>query len=202
VAGQDPYADSRTGVLVNKLGIRDAGRLDQAERDITRVRAAELDRSPIKGNFDLGHLQAIHKHIAGDVYAWAGQIRTVELQKGNSFFARADRIVPEAHKTFSKLAADNHLKGMFTDQFARAAAHHYANINALHPFREVNGRAQLALFNQMAKEAGKQLSFTNISAQQWREANERAHHGDNRMLEGAFKSALIAGRDLTQSIQR
>lgn len=198
----DPYIDPGSGVLRNKLGITDARRLDQVERDITRLRSAELDRNPIAGKFDLAHLQAVHQHIAGDVYSWAGEIRTVELAKGDSMFARSDRIVPEAAKVFDKLRDDNHLKGMFTDQFVRAAAHHFSNVNALHPFREVNGRAQIALFRQMASEAGKQLSFSAIKPHQWIEANQRAHHGDTEMLQGAFKSALLAGRDLTQSIQR
>jgi cell filamentation protein len=198
----DPYVDRESGVLINKLGITDPYKLDQAERDITRVRMAELDRNPIKGNFDLAHLQAIHKHIAGDVYAWAGQIRTVDMMKGDSMFARVDRIVPEANKAFGALAAENHLKGQFSDQFVRSAAEHFSNINALHPFREVNGRAQVAMFRQLAAESGKHLSFSAISAKQWNEANARAHAGDTRMLESAFKSALIAGRELTQGIQR
>ena len=76
----DPYrypGDER--LLKNHLGITpgtpDAlGRLARAEGDNAKSRPAELRVTPIPGNFDLKHMQSIHRHVFGDVYPWAGEI--------------------------------------------------------------------------------------------------------------------------------
>ena len=77
------YSDSH--VLINRLGITDNESLSAAEREITSLKLAMAIRKPIKGNFDLRHLQKIHKYIFGDVYAWAGNLRHVNIAKGNQF---------------------------------------------------------------------------------------------------------------------
>lgn len=84
----DPYLDNESGVLRNHLGITEQAALDKAESSLSFLRAAELREQPIQGNFDLRHLQAIHQRLFGDVYEWAGQLRSVEIQKGSTAFAR------------------------------------------------------------------------------------------------------------------
>jgi len=59
-AGHDHYLDSETGVLKNKLGIKDPVILQEREADYATARAYELAKTPLEGRFDLGHLQAIH----------------------------------------------------------------------------------------------------------------------------------------------
>lgn len=73
----DPYLDSETGVLRNLLGIKEQGGLDKAESTLSFLRASELREQPVKGKFDLAHLQRIHKRLFGDVYDWAGQIHFI-----------------------------------------------------------------------------------------------------------------------------
>ena len=65
-------------VLRNRLDIRDTRTLDAAERQLVAQRLLE---SVPSGDFDLAHLKAIHRHLFQDIYAWAGELRTVE--KGN-----------------------------------------------------------------------------------------------------------------------
>jgi fido (protein-threonine AMPylation protein) len=60
--GQDHYLDPETGVLKNKLGIRDEERLKRAEASLVAWRSFELSQKPVQGSFDLDHLKAIHKH--------------------------------------------------------------------------------------------------------------------------------------------
>jgi cell filamentation protein len=67
----DPYLDPATGVLKNRLGIADESTLGQTEADIVAARSYELSRRPLKGRFDLAHLQAIHRYLFGDLYEWA-----------------------------------------------------------------------------------------------------------------------------------
>lgn len=81
----DPYLDPATGVLSNKLGITDAEVLQQAAADISAVRLDELAARPLPGSYDLDHLRAFHRIIFGDVFAWAGQIRTIQIFKKTSF---------------------------------------------------------------------------------------------------------------------
>ena len=79
------YCYPNTDVLINKLGIKNAKELYEAEKRITSIEIQELSRNPLKGNFDFDHLKSIHKHIFQDIYEWAGEIRTVEIGKGNLF---------------------------------------------------------------------------------------------------------------------
>jgi cell filamentation protein len=86
-SGNDPYLDPATGILKNRLGITDKTTLEQTEADIVAVRSYELSRRSLKGNFDLAHLQAIHRHLFGDRYEWAGEVRSIDVSKGGNQFA-------------------------------------------------------------------------------------------------------------------
>ncbi len=80
-AGSDHYLDPETGVLKNQLGIRDSKELEELEADYATARAYELAKNPLVGRFDLDHLKAIHRHLFGDVYAWAGELRDIDLTR-------------------------------------------------------------------------------------------------------------------------
>ncbi|MGH3279319.1 MAG: hypothetical protein ACRDNW_09290, partial [Trebonia sp.] len=82
---EDPYADPVTGVPRNKLGLGTAAALEAAEREITHAAMILLRESPVRATYDLAHLCAIHRRIFGDIYDWAGQIRTVAIAKGSMF---------------------------------------------------------------------------------------------------------------------
>jgi hypothetical protein len=81
----DPYLYPDTSVVRNLADIRDANRLNQFESDHLFARLLELHPSPIRGSFDSDHLKHIHKYVFQDVYARAGEFRTVPIAKGNSF---------------------------------------------------------------------------------------------------------------------
>jgi len=71
-----------TRVLYNKLGLETAAELEAAEREITHAALILLDERPVPASYDLPHLRAIHKRIFGDIYEWAGQLRTVVRPTG------------------------------------------------------------------------------------------------------------------------
>ena len=79
----DPYVYRGARCLINKLGVIDAVALDAAERRLVIQRARE---GVPGGNFDLTHLCAIHKHLFQDIYDWAGEVRRVEISKGDHQF--------------------------------------------------------------------------------------------------------------------
>lgn len=190
----DPYTDAKTGVLINKLGINDARQLATAERALTRVRLLEVKDSPIKGNFDLAHLQDIHKHVFQDLYSWAGELRTVPIAKGNSVFALPEYIKPEGDKLFAKLAGENHLKGMFTDKFVERAAFYLSETNALHAFREGNGRTQRAFFEALGQHIGRPMDFSATSAEQNVERFSASFHRGGDELKPFIREGLRAAR--------
>ncbi len=159
----DPYVYAGTKVLRNKLGLRDFDELWDAERAITGVTAAELEANPIDGEFDLAHLQAIHKALFSDIYDWAGTIREKGfIAKGNSLFCAAEFIVPYSDDLFAKLRAEDYLRGLEREEFIRRVAFYISEINALHPFREGNGRTQRIFINQLARQAGWNLNYTAV----------------------------------------
>jgi fido (protein-threonine AMPylation protein) len=82
-AGPDPYLDPASGVLHNRLGITDAGELAQAEAALSASRIVDLERRRLPGRYDLAHLRAFHRLILGDVYDWAGELRTVSFASRN-----------------------------------------------------------------------------------------------------------------------
>jgi len=73
------YCYPNSFVLKNKLGITEAKALKIAEQEITAVRIAGFKDKPVRGKFNLKHLCDIHKAIFGEVYEWAGKLRTVNI---------------------------------------------------------------------------------------------------------------------------
>lgn len=129
------YPDSE--VLVNKLNIRDIDRLHEAERRIKMLRLDDLLDNPIKGNFDLKHLQSIHKYFFQDIYVWAGKIRIVDIAKSN-MFCKVQFVDTQANEIFSNLKSDNFLNGISRKEFVKESAYYFLEINALHPFRDAD----------------------------------------------------------------
>jgi cell filamentation protein len=98
----DPYLIDNTNVLRNLLGHTQQNELDRDLDTFTRLRQVELDYHPIAGRYDLAHLCAFHKRLFGDVFDWAGKIRTVNITKGNTPFAYAAAIIPAATDLFNQ----------------------------------------------------------------------------------------------------
>jgi fido (protein-threonine AMPylation protein) len=101
-SGHDHYLDPASGVLKNRLGIADPAALEQAEAALVATRSYELSQSSLQGAFDLAHLQAIHRYLFGDLYEWAGELRTVDISKGDHLFAHHAHIASAAAPIFKK----------------------------------------------------------------------------------------------------
>ena len=178
----DPYLDPATGVLKNRLGIADEATLEQTEAAFVATRSYELSQTPLKGRFDLAHLQAIHRYLFGDLYEWAGQLRTIDISKGGNRFAHHARIESAAAPIFQQLAKENHLAGLGPDAFSDRAAYYLGELNALHPFREGNGRAQREFISHLAHANGYYLAWENIGAAELLAASIASFHGNTSEL--------------------
>ncbi len=112
----DRYCYPHSNVLRNKLGITDAEKLQIAEREITSLRIARAKIEPVKGDFDLKHLQRIHHYIFSDIYEWAGELRWVNIAKGN-FFCAAPYIEAQAEELFDRLRAEKYLAAVLKKSY-------------------------------------------------------------------------------------
>ncbi len=151
-AADDPLCYPGTDVLRNKADLTEQDDLDQFEQLMFRSHAEE----PLPdGDLDPAHYRAIHRHFFQDVYDWAGEYRAIRTAKGGNLFCLPDYIPCEMERLFGELAAEDHLAGPGgPDAFAAQAAHYIAELNAIHPFREGNGRCQLVLLDRLMTLAG------------------------------------------------
>jgi cell filamentation protein len=190
---EDPYSDPVTGVLYNKLGLRSTAALEAAEREITHAALILLDESLVSSSYDLSHLQEIHNRIFGDIYQWAGQIRTVAIAKG-AMFCLPQYIDSSAAVIFRELHDDDCLRGMHHDAFVERLAYYLGEVNALHPVREGNGRAQRAFFGQLARDAGFTLAWQHLDPVRNVEASAATMRGDpepiRKMLDALVRDGI------------
>ncbi len=175
MSGDDPYTYPHSIVLRNKLGIMDAAELDDVERGLVAQRAAEGIPT---SHFDLDHLRAIHRHLFQDVYEWAGEIRTVELNKDGQQFQFRRFIETGMADVHRRLSDTKFLKDLDRASFANEAARIMGDVNYVHPFREGNGRTQLFYLEQLAEQAGHPLDLARLDPARWMEASRRSHEGD------------------------
>ncbi|GAB6260439.1 putative adenosine monophosphate-protein transferase Fic [Photobacterium sp. 53610] len=193
---QDPDCYPDSVVLINLLNIEDEDELARAERDFTRVRAEHFE--PEFGCFQLSYLKKIHFILFQDLYAWAGQIRRVDITKGQTRFCHANNIAREAERLFDALAEEDYLCHLNFDDFIRRTAHYYCELNVIHPFREGNGRVQRIFFEILALNAGYEICWEGINLKEWVEANQAGYFGDLKPLERLFERITQPIQDLAQ----
>ncbi len=178
-------------VLKNKLGIRRAADLDRAERRLVTQRIRE---GVPNGNFDLAHLQAIHKHLFQDVYDWAGQRRRVEISKGGHQFQTRRFIETGMADVHRRIVEEDFLRGLEPAQFVQSAGQIIGDVNYVHPFREGNRRAQALCLKQLAERAGHPLDLTKLAPESCIAASRAAHKGAYGAMAKAIRVALIEQR--------
>lgn len=181
------YPDS--DVLKNKMKIRDKEKLQQMERRLTMLRILELVDKPVQGKFDLQHLQSIHGYIFQDVYDWAGEIRKVDIAKGN-MFCNARFIESQAAEIFGKLKDENYLQGLKLEDAAKRMAYYFSEINALHPFREGNGRSQREFIRTLALHIGYVVNFAKVSKEEMMTASEDSFLCNYGKMEQVFNKCI------------
>lgn len=190
----DPYLIPGTATLRNRRGITDPLELEQFDADVSTLRIhLLLDGSVLlHGRWDLPHLLRVHRHIFGDVYAWAGEIRTIALRK-------ADQVHPvpsveHADDIFGRLARDRQLSGLERPAFISKVSQVQADLFALHPFRDGNTRATTTFVGLVARHAGWNVAWrdANVAGVQvlLRYAYEARGNETGRRLEPLFESIV------------
>ncbi|MBX9824575.1 MAG: Fic family protein [Xanthobacteraceae bacterium] len=184
----DPYVFPGTRTLRNRLGIVDPEKLEQVERRL----AVERSRQGVpSGNFDLAHLQAIHRHLFQDIYDWAGEIRTVEISKGAQQFQFRQYIQTGIADVQRRLVRSRFLSGLSRADFAKQAAVILGDVNFVHPFREGNGRTQLQYLKLLAAKAGHRLDLSRIGPKRWIEASQISHAANYDLMAHLIAESIM-----------
>ena len=155
----DPYCYAGTFVLKNKLDLQDYDALEAFEHESATAKGEEA--LPL-GSFDPKHYCAIHRHLFGEVYDWAGQYRTVQTAKGGDMFCYPEYIPAQMDGLFAQLRDASFSPGSGREDFVAAVSSFLADLNAIHPFREGNGRTQLSFLFLLGHRAGHVLDMARI----------------------------------------
>lgn len=164
----DDYFWPGTTVLANKLGITDAGKLAAAEHVLTSAAVRDILDGVIEvpHTFDAAHLQALHQHVFGEVYEWAGEFRQVPMSKDGVAFADVNRI-PVYLRDAERVVKEVPWPQLSAEEFADQTARVYANINFAHGFREGNGRVGKLFVAQLAEKTAYAFDFEAIDPRLW-----------------------------------
>lgn len=158
-------------VITNKLGITDSPTLAREEERISKKSATRLFEQNLLNNMSSGTwttLQDIHKVLFQDIYDFAGELRTVNISKGNFRFVPV-MYLSEAVKTIESMP-----QNLFDEIVEK-----YVEMNVAHPFREGNGRSmRLWLDHMLCVELQKTIDWSQIDKEKYLSAMERSPVND------------------------
>lgn len=158
-------------VITNKLGITDSPTLAREEERISKKSATRLFEQNLLNNMSSGTwttLQDIHKVLFQDIYDFAGELRTVNISKGNFRFVPV-MYLSEAVKTIESMPQNSF------DEIVEK----YVEMNVAHPFREGNGRSmRLWLDHMLCVELQKTIDWSQINKEKYLSAMERSPVND------------------------
>lgn len=194
--GSSDYCYRGTDTLINLLNITDESDLYDVERELVSLRTYELDEKPIRGDFDFNYLKSIHKYLFQDIYAWAGKIRTCNIAK-KDLFCLDNFIESYALDVFSKLKREKYYIDYNHSETLNKLVELFADINALHPFREGNGRSQRVFVESLSKINGINLDLTNVDKMEMIIASHESVNGDNTKLKEMFErnSSILSEKE-------
>lgn len=171
-------------VLENKLGITESAELAREEERISKKKAIELFENGILNTLEVGtfeSLSKIHKYLFEEIYDFAGEIRNVNIAKGNFRFVPVMYLQPSL----------NHIEKMPQTTFEEIIAK-YVEMNVAHPFREGNGRStRIWLDLILKKELGKVVDWSKTYKEDYLLAMERSQIKDIEIRE-LLKQALTS----------
>ena len=183
------YCYPNSNVLINNYNITDADELAELERQISNSLVAEFEDN-IKMVLDFKYFKEIHRYLFSSIYTWAGKVRTVDIAKG-TLFCRTFAIELEADRIFSELHDDNYLLSYSDELICTKIAYYLSEINALHPFREGNGRTQRLFIKILANRAGYEMDFTGISQEEMIKASAESFMKEYKYMNSIIKKSLV-----------
>lgn len=154
-------------MLENKLGLTSSAELARMEEQLSKKKAVLLFEKRILDSLPAGKfstLQAIHRYLFEDIYEFAGEIRKVNMAKGNFRFAPL-MYLDAALENIDKMPQSD-----FDEIIEK-----YVEMNIAHPFREGNGRsARIWLDHILKQEIGKVIDWSKVDKEDYLLAMERS----------------------------
>ena len=154
-------------MLENKLGIKNSAELAREEERLSKKKAVKLFENGVLNNLPSGKfstLQVIHKYLFEDIYDFAGEIRKVNMAKGNFRFAPL-MYLDAALENIDKMPQSD-----FDEIIEK-----YVEMNIAHPFREGNGRStRIWLDLILKKELGQVIDWSRVDKEDYLSAMERS----------------------------
>ena len=181
---------SGTTVLINKFDIHDEEKLNEIESVISSARYAEWLNAPQATPLDFDHYKAIHRFLFSDLYEWAGEVRAVNISKKGMQFTLAENIQSQAGLIFERLRNCNYFKDLPHDEFVDEIADFYCVTNALHPFREGNGRTQRVFLTQLIRNAGYEINIADMDTDLLMIATIQSAQGVTDLLKQIFDESI------------
>lgn len=184
------YPDTKC--LVNYFNIKDKQKLKRVELFCANARTCELFLKNEEKAFTFSYLMEIHEALFGDVYPSAGAIRYEEVTRRTEF-CRPQNIEKMADEIFTKLSNDKYLtKVDDRSAFINDLAYYMGEIEALHPFRDGNGRTARFFFYKLMKNAGYEVLWSECDSNRSLEANIAAIDGEYEPLINVLEEVVVA----------
>ncbi|MBP5433026.1 Fic family protein [Ruminococcus sp.] len=171
-----------TTVLINKLGIKDQNELDAVEKQITLLRGIQAEQQMEFKNVDFDFYKGLHSLLFGDLYDWAGCLRTINISKKGTVFCDHSQLENVGTKKFERLEKLGFLCGMQEGSFFDELAELYHDMNMLHPFREGNGRTLRLFITLLVRNTGRDIDFAKCGSDIMMIAAVKAAEGDISVL--------------------
>lgn len=187
--------DAEPGVLRNLPGLTSLQDITEAETELLNDLYAHV-LPKLWDTLTFADIQHWHHQWLGHLYQWAGQLRTVNMSKGDFHFAAADQL-PRLVSTFERdfLTQLSDLETMPREGVINYLAQSHVEFILIHPFREGNGRISRLLLNVMALQAG----FQPLDYQLWEENKEFYFRAIQAGVSGDYQHVERLVRDsLTQ----
>ena len=197
----DPYLYPGTDILKNVLGIQDKQMLDDAEADYVSLRLRELAENPLEGDYDFNHLAEMHRYMFQDIYAWAGKIRVINIEKEEPALGGLSIEYSDKTKIESDLSEALNRAKCFSEDLAA--------VWKTHGFREGNTRLAVTFCCQFIEAQGIPIDRTifeknSVYVRTALVAYSAVFHdlGDlskkeylERIIRDSLKLAMISGRN-------
>lgn len=194
------YLDG-TDIPINTLNITDSNTIHEIEKQLIQE-AYELFFSELTQDtiFDENYFKSLQKRTFESLYSWAGEYRDFNMAKGDSRFCQGSFVESSSKKIFDELKNDDYLKyceNMTKEKFAKKLAYYKCELNALHPFYELNGRITRMFFDMIVAYNGyKYIDYSTASPEKYIQAAiECVQYADSDAMEKIILAGLYLNRN-------
>lgn len=168
----DSFYYPNTDIPKNKFDIKESQIIHDIEQELL-IKSYEVFFDELEENtiFDEEYFKDLHKRTFESLYDWAGIYRDFNMSKGESRFCQGAYIESSSKKIFDELKKDNYLKDFENkskEEFAKKLAYYKCELNALHPFYELNGRITRMFFDMIVAFNGyKFIDYSTVTPKQY-----------------------------------